>query len=1322
MRWGITDEMSGRHETVRTCLSAIDKSDIFLGYFGARYGSSNYSTLPGPNGRTWIDEDVEYAAGFPQFSYIKDYGDRSITEMEFLHAITHDKNYEKPDKPVSFVFYRDPRYDEQIYNKSRLAEDQAKGDEDYGHAGGSGLDPSVWYVAEKDSAGPLQRLKDETKAIASLPGKYISVFHHYPNPQLGASLMQACCESLLREALKMIPDTAEGKSQTYSTHSAFARSRLKLTVDFDVEMKVQVQEFVRQGLGSGFLLVSGESGGGKSTFMADLVMNGVQRLGAEVVFYFAGCTSESCSLSDMLHSIYSETVRVLRPLSPEGSPLLPDENKVQLLDLWPTINELYSRAALVDRLPALVIVLDAVNELREEPYEEESADLPSDVKWLPMTFPPSIRVVISCLPKCCMYTELVKRTSTAHIVTLEPLTIEKRKQMVETTLGLSFKAVDARIMSALWESPQCANPMFITLALNFLISHGSHSYLKTKGVMEVLAARDVPDLLQLILSKITESYSGAVGEGSTVDVIEYVLCAVCCSRVGLTGVELVQYLCQEQRRADGGQRPEHIDSTKWVQLEMLLHLFISPRRGLFNMTHDFVRQAVERKYFGVGRTLAGLENEWRSARDNRESTADEIADLRLKLENAREVMKSHHKRLALFFQILAYSGSGGDRFKKEGGDAVQRRPSEEARFHQKQAGLRPSVTVAVRVRPLVNPKTDTQVSTSVKSCMTVRDRKLYVVERQVPGAALDDPDRQHRGLAVDAYDFDYVLDSSDPSETKTYASQSRVYKCLGVDLVSDFIEGTNVTVIAYGQTSSGKSYTMFGPSDDPGLIPRTVRELLTHLTDMQAEGWTWKASCTMVEVYKDIAYDLLDYAAAVRRGEENNEREVVDIQCTRPEPEGISEGEALNIEAITFGDIAAMSISSVTGMGVTGAPRKTVALSTSWRGALVEPVETSADIDRLLELGTSVRTTVATGMNDTSSRSHCIFTVYLEMQSSVTGESRNSKMHLVDLAGSERVARAGIVHIKESISINTSLSALNACIRALSDPSVDFVPFRRSTLTWFLQDSLGGSAKTVFLATVSPDPINRIESQSTLKYATFAKQMAVTKDEARRIKEEMKLEGTSITGEEVFLEYVKEGSVKQVAEALRRNPDLIHAIDELIGRSALHLASLYGNTSVVKVLLDRGADFHHRNDNGWTAIHFASWGGCTSVVEVLLDRGADIHHKEENGYTALYFASEVGYTSVVELLLDRGADIHQKDDDGRTALHSASKEGRISVYGSSALHFASMNGHTSVVEVLLDRGADFHHKDEDGRTALSLATESKNEELVSLLRGRGATE
>eukprot|EP01042_Synura_sphagnicola_P036480 gene36480-biopygen6991 len=685
LRWGITSEMSNSHQTVLTCLSAIDKSDIFLGYFGARYGSSNYSTNPGPNGRTWIDDDVDYAASFPQYRYIKEYGDRSITEMEFLHAITHDRNYEKSDKPISFVYYRDPRYDERMYNKTLAS---ATGDR--------GGDPS-WYVTEKDSAGPLMRLKTETRDIAALPGKYISVFDDYPTPQLGASLMHACCESLIREALKLLPDTNVGKSQTYCIHSAFARSRLKLTVDFDVQATTQVREFIRSRRGSDFLLVSGESGGGKSTFMADLAMNGVEGSGAKVVFYFTGCTSESCSLRDMLHSIYFETTSVLRPLLPDQYPL-PDADQVQLHDMWPTIIDLYNKPELSRILPGLVVVLDAVNQLRDEPYEDESTDLPSDLKWLPAPLHPRIRLVISCLPNCRMYTELVKRTSPSYVITLGPLGVEKRKQIVIKTLGSTFKAVDESIMSALWESPQCSNAMFLTLALNFLISHGSYEYLRSKGVTEILASRDVPDLLQLTISKITDGlhvHSGGGSDPSKVDVIEYILCAVYCSRVGLTGGELVQYLRQEQRRADGEERPDHVDSNFWVRLEILLHLFISPRRGMFNFTHDFVRQAVERKYFGKGSTLAELESALQLNR-TAGSANSVIADLSSHLQVAKDVVKSHHKRLALFFQILAYSSAGVEDVESGG----LRVPTEEARFHQKQAGLRPSVTVAIRVRPL----------------------------------------------------------------------------------------------------------------------------------------------------------------------------------------------------------------------------------------------------------------------------------------------------------------------------------------------------------------------------------------------------------------------------------------------------------------------------------------------------------------------------------------------------------------------------------------------------------------------------------------------
>ena len=131
-------------------------------------------------------------------------------------------------------------------------------------------------------------------------------------------------------------------------------------------------------------------------------------------------------------------------------------------------------------------------------------------------------------------------------------------------------------------------------------------------------------------------------------------------------------------------------------------------------------------------------------------------------------------------------------------------------------------------------------------------------------------------------------------------------------------------------------------------------------------------------------------------------------------------------------------------------------------------------------------------MNETSSRSHCILTLSVTQQNHETGESLASKINLVDLAGSERGAKSGHLSkelLREVIAINSSLSALNDCIRALCNPAVRHVPYRQSKLTWLLQDSLGGHAKTVLITTLSPAACNFQETISTLWYAAMAKQM-----------------------------------------------------------------------------------------------------------------------------------------------------------------------------------------------------------------------------------------
>lgn len=153
-------------------------------------------------------------------------------------------------------------------------------------------------------------------------------------------------------------------------------------------------------------------------------------------------------------------------------------------------------------------------------------------------------------------------------------------------------------------------------------------------------------------------------------------------------------------------------------------------------------------------------------------------------------------------------------------------------------------------------------------------------------------------------------------------------------------------------------------------------------------------------------------------------------------------------------------------------------------------------VKQLIDLGNKARTVAATNMNDVSSRSHAIFTLSFSQMvkhpDSGKGSEKVSVINLVDLAGSERVSKTGATdeRLKEGASINVSLSALGRVISALALASSKknvFIPYRDSVLTWLLTQSLGGNAKTIMLAAISPSADNFEETLSTLRYADRAK-------------------------------------------------------------------------------------------------------------------------------------------------------------------------------------------------------------------------------------------
>ncbi|XP_033212363.1 kinesin-like protein KIF3A [Belonocnema kinseyi] len=329
-----------------------------------------------------------------------------------------------------------------------------------------------------------------------------------------------------------------------------------------------------------------------------------------------------------------------------------------------------------------------------------------------------------------------------------------------------------------------------------------------------------------------------------------------------------------------------------------------------------------------------------------------------------------------------------------------------------------NVRVVVRVRPLSKKELE-------NNCKKITKIDTLNAEITIENA--------NRGEPPKVFSFDAVFD--------TNSTQVDIYNETARPIVEKVLQGYNGTIFAYGQTGTGKTYTMSGEKTSPqvrGIIPNTFAHIFGHIAKAD-ENRKFLVRATFLEIYNEEVRDLL--------GKDQNIR--------------LEVKERADI-GVFVKDLSAYVVNN------------------------------ADDLDRIMTLGNKNRIVGATAMNESSSRSHAIFTITVE--SSQVGEDgqqhvKMGKLHLVDLAGSERQSKtkASGLRLREAAKINLSLSTLGNVISALVDGQSSHVPYRNSKLTRLLQDSLGGNSKTLMCANISPADFNYEETISTLRYANRAK-------------------------------------------------------------------------------------------------------------------------------------------------------------------------------------------------------------------------------------------
>ncbi|KAJ5898003.1 hypothetical protein N7504_008291 [Penicillium tannophilum] len=358
-----------------------------------------------------------------------------------------------------------------------------------------------------------------------------------------------------------------------------------------------------------------------------------------------------------------------------------------------------------------------------------------------------------------------------------------------------------------------------------------------------------------------------------------------------------------------------------------------------------------------------------------------------------------------------------------------------------------NVRVVVRVRKFLPREIQRQAE-----CLISMDPHTQMTRLLAPKPSPGDlgkPKSQARGKILEdkSFTFDNSFWSHD-EEDDHFAQQEDVYNCLGEEFLDHNFEGYHTCIFAYGQTGSGKSYTMMGTPEQPGLIPRTCEDLFQRIEDSPSPDISYNVRVSYFEVYNEHVRDLL-----VPRTDPPHYLRIRESPSEGPYVKDLTEVTARNY----------------------------------------------TELMKFMRKGDMSRTTASTKMNDTSSRSHAVFTITLkqihhDLSTDETTE-RTARIRLVDLAGSERAkaTEATGQRLREGSNINKSLTTLGRVIAALADPKKtrggrkgkELVPYRDSILTWLLKDSLGGNSKTAMIACIAPADYE--ETLSTLRYADQAK-------------------------------------------------------------------------------------------------------------------------------------------------------------------------------------------------------------------------------------------
>ncbi|XP_077979970.1 TPR repeat-containing protein DDB_G0287407-like [Glandiceps talaboti] len=589
LRWGITSEKTSNAGTLEVCLREVDRSDLFVGFFGQRYGWNGEKD-------ELLQRSFDVAA--IKYPWVNQYRDRSVTELEFLHGhLNHPGN-----KPACF-FFRDKEYDDGM--ESRL---WSSGDDD----------EASKYTSNTDGASAGQLLNDLKEKVKGTKDKCFEFVEGYADPHTGAALMFEAVKKYLEETVLANPaEEISDREKETLLHNAYYMSRLGVGarreyVGGDEYLK-EVDRHVRsdvEGYTDKPLLVLGDPGFGKTTLLANWLHRHKEGHPDDVtVYHFVGCAPRSTQEKDILVRMIKELTLQFEEKcgeeigddksqkdekndnevtkeedSKKDSSSDPTSSKKKK-DLKHRFKDLSDKKTyeLLQELDKIlqkisdsgkraVIIIDALNKMNV------THETRKELIWLPTELPKGVSMLVSSLTSDTSKTKVLIEERHWDTLVVGPLKMEDRKIMIKELLALRGKELTPSSIEMIVSKEQTANALYLKTFIQELCNFGDFWRLEDH-IQFLMGANSTKELFAKILHGLETDFNSA---DSKENIISKIMCSILVSRRGVSDQEIKEIA--------------NISDHVWSAIFFLMEDFFIDRAGLYDFAYDELSVAVRERY------------------------------------------------------------------------------------------------------------------------------------------------------------------------------------------------------------------------------------------------------------------------------------------------------------------------------------------------------------------------------------------------------------------------------------------------------------------------------------------------------------------------------------------------------------------------------------------------------------------------------------------------------------------------------------------------------------------------------------------------------